>query len=75
MGRVLESFWERFGRVLEALGQFFDVIFDEVTSLMLPHRKKEIPREDLEGFGEVWGGFWRAFGRGLEPLGAPWADF
>ena len=35
--------------------QFFDVIFDEVTFLMLPHRKKEVPREDLKGFGDDFG--------------------
>ena len=75
LGRVLESFWEGFGRDLEALGEFFDVIFDEVTFRMLPYRKKNVPREDLEGFGKVWGGFWRAFGRDFEPFGALWADF
>ena len=64
MGEV----WEGFGSSWE----IFDVIFDEVTTHLKLRfssiEKREIPREDLEGFGEVWEGFWRAFGGGWEPL-------
>ena len=80
--RVLGSFWERFGRDFEPLGQFFDVFVELILNFKYTlkvenqfHKKKEVPKEDLEGFGEDWEGFWRAFGEGLETLGAPWAAF
>ena len=62
LGRVLGSFWERFGRDLEALGQFFDVIFDEVTthlklrfSSIEKKRSQERIWRGLERFGKDFG--------------------
>ena len=53
-GKLLGEIWE----ALEALGSFFDIIFDQVAAhlkLNQFHRKKEVPREDLEGFGDDFG--------------------
>ena len=79
MGRVWGSFWERFGRDLEALGQFFDVIFDEVTT-HLKLRFSSIEKKDPKrGFGGVWRGlgrilesFWGRLGASLEGI---WGRF
>ena len=69
MGRVLGSFWERFGRDLEALGQFFDVIFDEVTthlklrfSSIEKKRSQERIWKGLERFGKDFGELWGEVG-------------
>ena len=51
-GKLLGEIWE----ALEALGSFFDVIFDQVTTHLKVenqfHRKKRGPKR---GFGGVWG--------------------
>ena len=65
----MESFWERFGRPWRVLGHFeliFKVHFSTIFLLFfvprLPGAKnvklgfeKEVPREDLEGFGDDFG--------------------
>ena len=73
--RVWGGFWGAFGRGLggiwKLLGNFWRHFWWGNYALKVEiqfHRKKEVPREDLEGFGEVWEGFWRAFGGGWEPL-------
>ena len=56
-GKLLGEIWE----ALEALGSFFDVIFDQVTTHLKLRissiEKKEVPREDLEGFADDFGRF------------------
>ena len=77
LGRVLESFWERFGSIWRALGHFepiFGVHFWTIFLLIwLPRLlgAKNIEKKGFRrGFREVLRGFWRAFGRGLEAFGA-----
>ena len=71
MRRVLGRFWERFGRDLEALGQFLDVIFDEVsTHLKLRFSSIEKKRSQER----IWRGLER-FGMDLDVLGSFWMSF
>ena len=60
--RVLAGFWEAFGRDLEPHGQFLDGFMELILNFNYTlkvenqfHRKKEVPREDLEGFGDDFG--------------------
>ena len=58
------TLWERFGRDLEALGQFLDVIFDEVTTHLKLRISSSEKKRSLE---RIWMGFER-FGKDFGAL-------
>ena len=65
---VWGEFWRGFGRGLGAFGgpwatlsRFLGFIFEQFFTIFTPQAswcQKEAPREDLEGFGNDFGGVW-----------------
>ena len=76
LGRVLESFWERFGSIWRALGHFepiFGVHFWTIFLLFLlprlPGAKKRLQQRIWRGLGMVLEGFGGDFGELLDSYG------